>query len=79
MNNDKQTNLKEFKIPVNWQLFGHVTVEAEDVESALEKALHREYIRGEKFGLPDNGEYIDGSFEIEEDMELIRYMNKDTI
>ena len=70
-----EKTMKEYKIPVNWQLFGYVTVEAEDAETALEKALNFERF-GEGFPLPDNGEYMDGSFEIEQDMDLIEHMNK---
>lgn len=48
--------IKTYKIPVIWHSYGIVKVEAESLESAIELA--------EEGGLPD-GEYIDGSFEVD--------------
>lgn len=51
--------MPKYKIPVVWQSWGLIEVEAKDVEEAKEKALEN--------GLPDNPEYIDDSFEIDEE------------
>lgn len=50
---------KRFKIPVVWQMYGHVFVEAETLDEAFDIAL------SDRVGLPDNGEYISASFEID--------------
>lgn len=55
-----------YKIPVIYQSWGIVEVEAADLESAI--------IQAENGGLPDNPSYIDGSFEI--DHEGIPYHNR---
>ena len=57
--------MKTFKIPVVWQMYGVVRVEADTLEEAMEKA------REEK--LPD-GDYIDDSFELDTE-EIIKEMN----
>lgn len=67
--------MKKFKIPVSWEMYGYVEVEAKTAEKALEKALTIENeLTG--FPLPDNGEYIDDSFKIDEDMDLINGLNQ---
>ena len=38
----------KYKVPVIWQMYGHVTVEADT-----------------GIGLPDNGEYIESSWEVD--------------
>ena len=50
---------KTYKIGVVWQMYGTVEVEANN----LEQAIH--ILHSTDVPLPDNGEYIEGSFEID--------------
>ena len=77
-NLNAEETLKEFKIPVIWQVCGEVIIKAKDIESALETAINIEKF-GEGLPLPTESEYIDGSFEIEQDMSLIEFLNKDIL
>ena len=63
-----------FKIPVSWECFGVIEVEAETLRDALEK-FDKEEASGEGFPLPD-GDYIDGSFRREHDDEFIEFIQK---
>jgi hypothetical protein len=51
---------KSFKVPVSWQMYGYVTVEADTLQHAAEIAESDMGI-----GLPDNGEYVEGSWEVD--------------
>ena len=51
--------MKIYKIGVVWQMYGTVEVDANN----LEEAIH--ILHSTDVPLPDNGEYIDGSFEID--------------
>lgn len=46
----------KYKIPVSWMQLATMEVEAESLEEAIEKADQME--------LPEDGEYLDGSFEV---------------
>ena len=50
--------MKTYKIPVVWQMYGYVEVEAESMSEAVNKAYDAP--------LPDNGEYLETSFEVDE-------------
>jgi len=50
--------MKTYKIPVVWQMYGYVEVEAESMVEATLVAMDAP--------LPDNGDYVDGSFEVDE-------------
>ena len=50
---------KTYKIGVVWQMYGTVEVEANN----LEEAIH--ILHSTDVPLPDNGEYIEGSFEVD--------------
>ena len=50
--------MKTYKIPVVWQMHGYVEVEADSMSEAVNKAYDAP--------LPDNGSYIEGSFEVDE-------------
>jgi len=50
---------KTYKIGVVWQMYGTVEVEANN----LEQAIH--ILHSTDVPLPDNGKYIEGSFEID--------------
>ena len=51
--------MKTYKIGVVWQMYGTVEVEANN----LEQAIH--ILHSTDVPLPDNGEYIEGSFEVD--------------
>ena len=55
--------MKKFKIPVAWQMYGHVIVESDTLEHAA-KTVETDMA----IGLPDNGEYIEGSWEVDWDI-----------
>jgi len=50
--------MKTYKIPVVWQMYGYVEVEAESMVEAINLAYDAP--------LPDDGSYIEGSFEVDE-------------
>ncbi len=50
--------MKTYKIPVVWQMHGYVEVEADSMSEAVNKAYDTP--------LPDDGSYIEGSFEVDE-------------
>lgn len=56
--------LKEYRIPLLWQMYGQVWVEAHSEKEAIEKALHDPDV-----ALPD-GVYVDGSLELDEDIDI---------
>ena len=51
--------MKEFKVPVHWSMMGYVTVKSDTLQHAAEIAESDMGI-----GLPDNGEYLEGSWEV---------------
>ena len=51
--------MKTYNIGVVWQMYGTVEVEANN----LEEAIH--ILHSTDVPLPDNGEYIEGSFEVD--------------
>ena len=57
--------MKTYKIPCTWQMYGFYHIEAENIKEALQIA--------EDSNLPE-GEYIEGSFEI--DLDMIRFHNQ---
>jgi hypothetical protein len=50
--------MKTYKIPVVWQMIGHVEVQADSLSEAI--------IDAEDAPLPEDGSYIEGSFEVDE-------------
>jgi hypothetical protein len=50
--------MKTYKIPVVWQMYGYVEVEADSMVEATLVAMDAP--------LPDNGDYVEGSFEVDE-------------
>jgi hypothetical protein len=52
-----ENKLYTFHIPCSWSVYGIILVEAENLDQAIENA-HNE-------GLPNDWEYMDGSFEID--------------
>lgn len=56
---------KVWQVPVTWQMHGVLAIEADSLEKACDKAYD--------CGLPDDGDYIDASFEVDdEDLEYVR-------
>ena len=54
--------MKEYKIPVSWQMYGHVTVKSDTIEHAAQIA---ETDMG--IGLPE-GSYVEASWEVDWDI-----------
>ena len=52
--------MKRYKVPVCWQMYGHVTIESDTLKHAAEIAESDMGI-----GLPDNGEYVEASWEVD--------------
>lgn len=66
--------MKKFKIPVSWEMYDYIEVEANSVEEAIEIFDQKEQ-SADPYGLPD-GNYVDASFEREQDIEFIIELNK---
>lgn len=49
--------MKTYKVPVVWQMYGYVEVQADSINEAVNKAYDAP--------LPDDGSYIEGSFEVD--------------
>lgn len=61
--------MKKWEIPVTWEVFGKVVVEADTLAEAMHIARDEEEI----LPLPDESDYVDGSWRItEEDEDFIR-------
>lgn len=61
--------MKTWKIPCVWQMYGYLKIEANTLEEAIEKAYDADQ------GLPDDGDYIDNSFEVDEDLSVEEIRN----
>ena len=61
--------MKQWEIPVVWTMMGTIKVEAETLSEAIEIARDE---RGE-IPIPDNGEFLDGSWEVDcDDIDYLR-------
>jgi len=59
--------MKQWIIPVSWEVCGTVTIEADTLESAMNEARYGDV------PLPEDSEYVDGSFDVTiEDAETVR-------
>lgn len=60
--------MKVWKIPVAWEMCGIVTVEANTLETAMDIARNE----SSNIQLPDDGNYVDGSWDLsmEEEDEI---------
>ena len=66
--------MKTFKIPVVWEAFGVLDVEATSLEEAIKMVREDKDVNGKEFSLPLDGEYVDGSFRLSyEDDEIEEY------
>ena len=61
--------MKTYKIGVVWQMYGTVEIEANN----LEQAIH--ILHSTDVPLPDNGEYIEGSFEVDVEGSALNEVN----
>ena len=57
--------MKEYKIPVCWQMYGYMDIRAEDWDEAIA------IVEDDTISLPD-GDYVQGSFEVDHDMNEFR-------
>lgn len=62
--------MKTFKIPVTWEVYGVVEIEAETLDEAIKIFDDTE----DQIGLPTDWDYVDASFR-REDVETIITMN----
>ena len=61
--------MKSWKIPVTWGMVGTVKIEANTLEEAIEIARDDDRI----IPIPDDGTFIDGSWEVDcEDVDYLR-------
>ena len=51
--------MKTYKIPVVYQMYGYVYVQAESMSEAVDE------LQNGDGALPDNGEYLEDSFEVD--------------
>lgn len=63
--------MKTFKIPVTWEVYGIVKIEADSLEEALNIFDKTE----DEISLPLDSEYVDGSFKREDSEEFIAICN----
>lgn len=59
---------KTFKIPVAYEMYGYVEIEATDIKEAIDKVQHDNDI-----GLPKASRYVEGTWEV--DMDVVYEMN----
>ncbi len=50
--------MKTYKVPVVWTMMAYVEVEAESLDEAINEVMNAP--------LPDNGEYLEDSFEVDQ-------------
>jgi len=63
--------MKKYKIAVDWEMYGEIEIEADSLEEAIQIAIED----NPSIPLPE-GEYIDGSWKVNEKMS--RYLNGET-
>lgn len=51
--------MKTYKIPMVWQMYGYVEIEADSLDEAIQQA--------QDAPLPENGSYVEGSFDVDGD------------
>lgn len=61
--------MKKFKIPVSWEMYGFVEIEAETLDEAVNRAWN------DNIPLPYYSEYVDESFRVDE--EDVAIFNED--
>ena len=66
--------MKTYKIPVTWEVYSHINVEAKSLEEAI-KIFDIKENSNEEYSLPTDSEYIDSSFK-RNDYEICKLINK---
>ena len=66
---------KIYKIPVTWEAYGVINVEAESLKEAIKKFDDKED-SDDPYSLPLDCSYIDDSFKREQDLETILLNNE---
>lgn len=56
--------MPKFRVPVEWTMWGHFDVDAEDEDDAIDKALENE--NGPCTCFPIDGGYLEGSLTVNE-------------
>jgi hypothetical protein len=64
--------MKEYKIPVEWSVYGTIEVKAKSVEEAVKKAEEEK----DDYPLPTENHYIEDTFKVNADLDLVEAMNK---
>lgn len=59
--------MKQWIIPVSWEMCGKITVEADTLLKAMEIARHDDGIH-----LPEESCYVDGSWDLTDDVYTVR-------
>ena len=62
---------KIFKIPVQWIMVSEISIEAESEEEALKIANEKI----DEIPVPQNGNFLDDSLEVNNDIELVKVIN----
>lgn len=64
--------MKTFKIAVEWSSYGVISVEAENLEEAIKYA----HDNIDELPIPEEWEYLEDSYQINDDKDLLEYLNK---
>lgn len=75
LNNKKSEvrTMKEWNVAVEWSVCSQIEIKAETLEEAIKIAEET----SKEIKLPKNGDYIDGSFTINEEIDAHRYINEE--
>lgn len=68
----KENTNRTFTIPVTWEVYDHIEVQADSLEEAIEWAKEH----SDEIPLGTDPEYVDGSYEIG-DYDLAELMNEE--
>lgn len=69
----EKENMLEWEIPVSWTMAGKVKIEANTLEEAI--AIARD--ESKEIPLPDDGEYLTGSWNVDYDIDEVRSLFND--
>lgn len=62
--------MKTFRLPVTWEVCGFINVTAETLEDAIKDFKENK----DEYELPDDGEYVEDSFQLsDENLEIIKH------
>ncbi len=66
--------MKTYKLPVSWECYGILEIEAESFDDFMDK-VNEFRIDDDCLEIPTESYYVDASFEINEDDEVIKVIN----